>query len=237
MGQTILLGIIFLCCPGVYNTVVSMAGAGGDPKAFAQANAVLSATFAATSLVAPAVCNIFGVRATLAVGTTGYICFVAGLYLLSNGTAGPRVVMGCAVANGLGAALLWAAQGQMILAYPSKESRGKHVSIFFGIFNMGGVLGGLMALSANWSTAAESTKASEAAYMMFIGTMCAGTALCVFLKDPSSMTRSDGSAVVISSLPSVKKELLAIGSVVRDKRMLAMSPLFLYSNWYCAFTT
>lgn len=50
---------------------------------------------------------------------------------------------------GLCAALLWTAQGSMMMAYPTEQQKGRFIAIFWAIFNLGGVVGAAVALGQN----------------------------------------------------------------------------------------
>lgn len=66
--------------------------------------------------------------------------------------AGSFVVAAGAIL-GLCAALLWTAQGSLMMAYPTEMQKGKFVAIFWSIFNLGGVIGSAVALGLNWGSA------------------------------------------------------------------------------------
>jgi len=41
---------------------------------------------------------------------------------------------------------LWSAQGAIMLAYPPEASKGRYISWFWAVFNLGGVIGALVSL-------------------------------------------------------------------------------------------
>ena len=47
---------------------------------------------------------------------------------------------------GVCAGLLWTAQGTIMLSYPGENEKGNFFAWFWGIFNLGGVLGSLVSL-------------------------------------------------------------------------------------------
>ena len=98
------------------------------------ANAVLYATFAIFSMLAPAVCGQIGVRRTLFAGTLGYTAFVVSLLGFREGWFGGGVVVAAAGCNGISAALLWTAQGQLCLAYPTRDTKGTAASTSKSLF-------------------------------------------------------------------------------------------------------
>ena len=63
--------------------------------------------------------------------------------------AGPFVIAAGAIL-GICAGLLWTAQGSLMLAYPTEDQKGKFIGIFWGIFNMGAVVGASVSLGQNF---------------------------------------------------------------------------------------
>ena len=128
--QTILLGVIFFCIPGMFNAVASMAGGLDDPGVASPATAALYTCFATFSLLAPVATNVCGIRATMLVGACGYTLYVAALLAFRMRLVGARVVIASAAANGVGAALLTTAGGTLLFALPAEETRGRHLSLW-----------------------------------------------------------------------------------------------------------
>ena len=46
--------------------------------------------------------------------------------------------------------MLWAAQGSLMLSYPTESQKGLFIGIFWAIFNMGAVVGAVVSLSENF---------------------------------------------------------------------------------------
>jgi Ion channel regulatory protein UNC-93 len=64
---------------------------------------------------------------------------------------GPFVIAAGAIL-GVCAGLLWTAQGSLMLAYPTEDQKGKFIGIFWGIFNMGAVVGASVSLGQNFQS-------------------------------------------------------------------------------------
>ena len=94
------------------------------------------ATFALFSLIAPAINAKLGAKGTLLLGTVGYTLFVVALYCFRSEVAGGTFVVAAAAVNGISAALLWTAQGQLTLAYPTREVKGMFFAMFWVMFNV-----------------------------------------------------------------------------------------------------
>eukprot|EP00660_Eupelagonema_oceanica_P006076 gene6076-16301_t len=119
----------------MYNSITSMAG-GIDPDVSSDATSALYACFAVSSLIAPALVNGVGPRPALAFGTIGYIAYVLSLLNYHHHRTGWLVVLAGAL-NGICAGLLWTAQGQLTMAYPTPELKGTYQAVLWAIFNAG----------------------------------------------------------------------------------------------------
>ena len=53
---------------------------------------------------------------------------------------------------GVCAALLWTAQGSLMMAYPTEAQKGAFIGIFWAIFNLGGVVGSAVAFGQNFNS-------------------------------------------------------------------------------------
>jgi MFS family permease len=53
---------------------------------------------------------------------------------------------------GICAGLLWTAQGSLMLSYPTESQKGQFISIFWSIFNLGGVVGAAVSLGINFDS-------------------------------------------------------------------------------------
>jgi hypothetical protein len=198
------------------------------------ATAVIYGTFAASSLVAPAITNMAGPRATLFVGTLGYLLYVLSLlnFRYNPNKTGEALVLLAAVCNGFCAALLWTAQGQLCMAYPTDNTRGFYLGLFWVIFNFGGVVGGIVAFATN--IASEGSTVGIETIICFVAIMGFGTLLTVLLKNPEDIRRADGSRIVIEKA-DWRSEAAGTLKLFRDPTMMSLMPLFIYSNWFYAY--
>jgi MFS family permease len=125
------------------------------------------ATFAAVAFFAGTIHNKLGVRKMLVTGGFGYAVSVSS-YICYNHTGNQGfVVFGGALA-GFCAALLWTAQGAVVMGYPSESAKGKFISLNWAIFNMGAVIGALVRDNSNLQTSLVDRRASLANCTLFL---------------------------------------------------------------------
>ena len=228
--QVALVGLVCFCEPGLYNAIVSMAGGIDDPDLVATSNMIIYLTFSLSSILSPAIINRVGARWALTFGTLGYWMYVSSLYFYSSGQAGGWVVDLAAVAIGWCAGPLWTAQNALCLSYPTPETKGRYFAVFWIVFNLGGVVGGIISFATNYSSSAST--ASGSTFLLFIALMIGGSVLATTLVDPALVKRPNGTPVEVTALPDWKEEALATLRLFRHREMLLLTPLFVYTGWF-----
>lgn len=223
------LGLVCFCLPGMFSALNGL-GAAGKADATIADNALtaLSVSFAICSLLAGAMFNIVGHRVLLLVGGLTYALYV-GSYLSYN----PAFVITAGAVLGVGAGFLWAAQGAIMVSYPEEDNKGKFISMFWSIFNTGAVLGSLIPLIIEWNSGKSSV--SIQTYIAFMVVMVLGSILSLALLPPEMVIRSDGKPVAIHRYSSWTSEAVAVAKLFLDWRMIALSPMFLASNWFYTY--
>lgn len=145
-----LLIVAFVCfmCPGMFNALNGMGGGGQlDNTANNRANTALYSTFSVVGFFAGTFTNKLGIRTALSFGGIGYSVYVAS-FLCYNHTQNLGFTTFAGALLGVCAGLLWCAQGAIMMSYPPEASKGRYISWFWMIFNMGAVIGSLVGLSA-----------------------------------------------------------------------------------------
>ncbi|EQC29790.1 hypothetical protein SDRG_12561 [Saprolegnia diclina VS20] len=232
--QVCLLGLVLFGCPGMFNAINGL-GAGGqvDATAGSNANVALYATFASFSIVAGSVHNVLGPRLTLFLGGLPYALYVAS-FLNYNHTQNGTFVIVAGGILGIGAGLLWTAQGAIVLSYATENEKGKYISICWVIFNLGAVIGALVPFILNYN-ADSSSAVSDATYIVFLILMVCGAAMALFLKKPDSIIRSDNTQVDYPKSASVKDEIKCLYEAIFDWRMLCLIPASFASNFFYGY--
>jgi MFS family permease len=144
-----LLMVSFVCflCPGMYNALTGLGGGGQvDLSAQTDAATALYSTFAVVGFFAGTFANRLGLRLTLSIGGLGY-CIYGASFLSYSHNQNRGFVIFAGAFLGLCAGLLWTAQGAIMMSYPPEESKGRYISWFWIIFNMGAVIGSLVSFN------------------------------------------------------------------------------------------
>jgi hypothetical protein len=152
---------------------------------------------------------------------------------------------------GVSAALLWSAQGSIMMSYPLEKDKGKAFGVFWAIFQFGSFIGSIIALAINIRSGKLSS-VSTATYLVcfrrgfvvlrvlmstqaFIIIMFAGTASTLLILPPDAIIRADGTLVKVQASSSVREELTNFVKVLKDKRILLLIPMFFASNYFYAY--
>ncbi|GJJ73621.1 hypothetical protein EMPS_05979 [Entomortierella parvispora] len=232
LTQVIILGFICFCCPGMFNALNGTGSYGltaKDTDVGNRAGTALSVVFAFSSLFAGALFNLFGHRVLLILGGLTYVLYV-GSFLAYHYIESIVFVVIASCLLGVGAGWLWCAQGAVMMGYPAEGDKGKYFSLFWAIFNCGGVLGNLIPLGIQWNDPTAGG-ASTGSYVGYMVVMTLGSLISVFLLPTAKVTRKDGSAVVKVRYSSPILELKAVLGLFGDWRMLCLVPMFFTSNW------
>lgn len=162
----------------------------------------------------------------------GYALYSASLWVYDRKQTSGFVIAAGAIL-GFCAAIFWAAQGAIMMAYPDEKNKGKFVAIFWALFNIGGILGSVITLGMNLNNASGGV--STGTYTAFVVIMLVGTVFSLGLAPPTKVIRSDGSQVAVVAHASWKDELKGAANVWREWRMVALFPAFLASNWFYSY--
>lgn len=230
--QVSMLGFVCFMGPGIFIALTGLGGGGQvNSKVQANASAILYATFAFFGLFSGSINNILGPQWTLMIGTLGYSLYIASFLVINiHPDAGAFVVTAGAIL-GICAALLWTAQGSLMMAYPTEAQKGMFISIFWTIFNLGGVMGSSVAFGTSFKNTTNSV--SNATYVGFLILTLIGVFLPLLMVNPDKVIRTDGTRVNRVRHPSWKTELFRLYAALKtDPWIILLFPMFFASN-YC----
>jgi MFS family permease len=130
----------------MFNALNGLGGAGQlNANAYASdaSNSALYAAFAVVGFFAGTVTNALGIRFALSFGGLGYCVYVSS-YLCYNHTHNLGYIVFSGLLLGCCAGILWSAQGAIMMSYPPEKLKGRFISWFWIIFNLGAVIGSLV---------------------------------------------------------------------------------------------
>eukprot|EP00250_Pteridium_aquilinum_P021054 c25016_g1_i3 orf=147-1625(-) len=231
--QISLIGFICFCCPGMLNAVNGM-GAGGQENPHAANNGLtaLYAAFAVFGLLGGGIYNLLGPHKTLFFGCSFYILYV-GSFLYYNHHSNQALVITAGAFLGMGAGLLWAGQGAMMTTYPIPARKGLYISLFWCIFNFGGVAGGFIPFALNYHS--KQGFVNDQTYIAFMCVMALGTLLTLVLAKPETVIRDDGTRVATTQYADVRSEAIHVLKLFGDWQMLFLMPACFASNFFYSY--
>ncbi|KAF2120923.1 major facilitator superfamily domain-containing protein [Lophiotrema nucula] len=234
-SQLILVSFVCFLCPGMFNAVNGMGGGGQfDTHANSASNTALYATFAIVGFFAGSVVNALGIRAALSFGGLGYCVYISS-YLCYNYTQNFGYVVFAGFFLGCCAGILWSAQGAIMMSYPPERLKGRYISWFWIIFNLGAVIGSLVELGLNAHNQ-DNTSVSNGTYIGFLILTFFGAVLSWTLVDAKHVVRRDGSRIILMKHPTWKTEILGLWETLwTDPYVILLFPMFFASNWFYTY--
>eukprot|EP01134_Creolimax_fragrantissima_P003476 CFRG3476T1 len=250
--QNIFVGLIAFCCPGMFNALQGLGNAGGDdPVIVGAMNATLYGFFAIAGFFGGSLFNILGNKLLMALGGFTYVVYAVAVYLWGQNADFAPFGIAAAALLGVGAGCLWTAQGAMTLTYCSDKRRGQFTAIFWVLFNLGAMAGGLITMGVEWSqeeqlvqakgsesdVVLESGSITPLSYFLFCGIMGFGVVMAMLLLvHPSKIEKDDGEKVKIAPASTFQVEIWSVITLLGNTNMQLLSLLFLQSNWYYTYS-
>lgn len=232
--QVSLIGLVCFCCPGMFNALSGMGG-GGQVDATASDNSLtaLYTTFAVFGILGGGIYNILGPRLTLLSACLTYVLY-AGSFLYYNHHHNQLFAIIAGAILGVGAGLLWAGQGAIMTSYPPADRKGTYISLFWSIFNMGGVIGGLIPFVLNYHRT-EAVSVNDGTYIAFMCFMFVGALLSLAILPPSRVIRNDGTRCTNIKYSNVSTEAVEIAKLFLNWKMLLIVPAAWSSNFFYTY--
>ncbi|MCJ1476649.1 hypothetical protein MMC13_005317 [Lambiella insularis] len=218
----------------MFNAVNGLGGGGQfDPVVANNSNVALYSIFSVVGFFAGTIVNRLGIKWSLSFGGFGYFIYIAS-YLSYNHNTNAGFVIFAGALLGVCAGLLCVAQGAIMMSFPPEGSKGKYISWFWTIFNLGGVIGSLVPLGQNINSSAGSV--NDGTYIGFMILTFIGAALAWCLVDARPIQRADGSHVIIMNYPTWQSEIIGLWEVlISDSYIVLLFPLFFASNWFYTY--
>ncbi|KAK1754380.1 major facilitator superfamily domain-containing protein [Echria macrotheca] len=232
--QLFTVAMVCFLCPGMFNALGGLGGGGQvDTQAQTDANTALYSTFAVVAFFSGTIANKLGIRLTLSFGGLGY-CIYAASFLSYNHNQNFGFVIFAGAFLGVCAGLLWTAQGTIMMSYPPEEKKGRYISWFWVIFNLGAVIGSLIPLGQNIHSV--SGPVTDGTYVGFLVLMLIGAVLALTLVNANKVIRDDGSKVILMKNPSWKTEIMGLfETLIQNPWVVLLFPMFFASNTFYTY--
>lgn len=232
--QLFMVAMVCFLCPGMYNALGGLGGSGlSDHTAQNNASTALYSVFAVVGFFSGTFANRLGLRLTLALGGLGYSVYAASILCYKH-TSNMGFVIFAGAFLGFCAGLLWCGQGAIMMAYPPEHAKGRYISWFWIIFNLGAVIGALIPLGQNINNTGGD--ATDGTFIGFIVLMLVGAVLALFLVNADRVQREDGSHVIMMKSPSWKSEFIGLWETIStDPYIVLLFPMFFASNIFYTY--
>ncbi|KAJ3004289.1 UNVERIFIED_CONTAM: hypothetical protein HDU68_005193 [Siphonaria sp. JEL0065] len=227
--------------PGMFNALNSLPLADVESTTVKSLqNAALYICFAFLGLLAGGLNNIMGPRFLAAIGGTGYALYAAAQYnIFKNGASldsnpyGQSFSIFSGAYLGVCAGMLWAAQGQICLTYPTESQKGTFFATFWIIFNMGAVVGNIVSTIIVWDDHDEAA-ITHAVYFFYIIMMQCGSLAAMLIQPPATIVREDNTKVETPPT-NAWHEFTQILKLFKNPALLTLLLPCLASNWFYYF--
>ncbi|KAJ2006356.1 hypothetical protein H4R26_001439 [Coemansia thaxteri] len=222
---------------GMFNALNAMGGAGQiDRTVSNNTNTGLYCTFIIFGVLGGAIVNLLGIRWTICLSGLTYALYSSS-YIYYNHTKNGAFSIATGPILGIGAGILWSAQGMVMMSYPEEHQKGKYISIFWVIFNLGGVIGGIVPFAINYGLGKGNVARPlpDSCYIAFVALQALGAVCALTLAPPERVVRSDGSHVVLMRYTNVRYEMVEILKLFLNPWILLLIPMSLASNFFYSY--
>ncbi|GAA5859234.1 hypothetical protein JCM8547_008928 [Rhodosporidiobolus lusitaniae] len=236
LWQVLVVCIVSFLAPGLWNGAQSL-GAGGalEPYLVSAGNATVFSLMGLGCILAPVLVNSLGVRLTLILGSLGWCVYTAALY--QNNRYGTEwfVILG-AVICGISAGLYWAAEGAIVLSYPSPEKKGRYLALWLASKNSGQLLAGCINLGTNIHRSTGG-KVNYKTLISFIALQVFAIPVAFLVSPPEKVQRADGTPIVLTNRTSVKEQFRLLWTTCASKKIGVLLPVFFTCWWYWGYAS
>lgn len=232
----------------MYNAVTVLGGPGMvDQTVAARAAVAIFATMAASSLfVAGPMFDRLGPRLCVLLGGWAYPLHVGSLFYYNctlwpglifqytdrhifAATGNATFVIASGAILGVGASLVWVAQGGVVTTYVPEARRGLAIAMFLFVLNIGGSIASLWDfLSSPHSTGTV----SDNAHFWFLAVMCVGWMSGIWICPPPSLVGAGHLQQEARENRNWRQMLQSASQIMSNWQVLGMIPLFFCADMF-----
>lgn len=179
--------------------------------------------------------NIVGPRWTMLLGTSGYPIYQGAMWYFDvHGNIWFPILAGAYV--GMTGALLWTTAIFTTIAYSEEGSRGRWRSCQWTISTTGSLVGAALAMGISWNSTSD--EVPHAVYAVFIVLQIVSLGIALFLLDPKTLRRGDGSLLVLAGdCPTLPGSLNISMKLFGDWKILLMIPCIIVPEMFFPLQT
>lgn len=243
-SQIVLVSFLAFASQGVWNALNALGGGGTKEIATAtKSNTILNASCFALGWTSGGIVNLIGPRLAMSLGVFTLGLLLTSFYLYAYHRAVPEwVPLLVAAVDGLGNTCMWSALGMVLMYYPRDTDRGKALTVFNVIFNLGGVGGAIIALvfninskeSARELVTEEAGSLSANSYLGIISLTYAGLLLSFCLVNPVRFV-APAAREALSASTGALQELQGVLSAMKERTTAYMALVYCMTLWHEVF--
>jgi len=179
---------------------------------------VLYLVFAPANFISPYIVQLVGEKIALIIGAVCYCVYIA-----ANIKVTEPILLGASAIIGFGAAVLWTAQGSVVIHSAPPAKLGAYNGLFFGIFQCAQVIGNLTAgvLLSN---------GTDLSKLFLILTVVVSTSLAGFIFVRGDIYLSRGNRVEEGETIPVRVRLMQTVKIMTEKNMIYLYLAMIYSG-------
>jgi MFS family permease len=215
-----LLGVLFCLLFSAFNATQNLQSTVNEEIGNVSLS-VLYIVFAFSNFFAPSIVMKIGEKWSIILGSLAYVLYIAANIHPMLAT---HIIAGAL--NGLGAAIIWTAQGSYLIKCSSEETVGAFSGIFFGIFQFNQIIG-------NFSAGFLLDKLSISTFYLFIILTAVGgfsVLAFFFLRDPKNFPNAE-----IKPPTPLKERVVKSIAVFSEARMLLFVLIIIFSGFSQSF--
>ncbi|KAG9192232.1 hypothetical protein G6011_10966 [Alternaria panax] len=124
------------------------------------------------------------------------------------------------------------------MSYPPEKFKGRYISWFWIILNMGAVIGGLVQLAVNFDIrdAIKAAAVTNSTYIGFMILIFLGACLSWTLIDAKNVIRRDVTRIITMKHPTWQSEIFELWETLhKDPYITLLFPMFFALNWFYTY--